>query len=114
MRMRTILLVASAIAIPAFSAQVADTPVTSRVADVDASGVALRIQSDGGGPYTNSKTVQSIIQNCGATCGDWVLDTNVSRLSTRTICVDFGDPIVGSAPGGGNPVAPFSTALVKG
>jgi len=108
-----ILLFASTIALSgaAFGAQAVDTPVTSTVADVDATGVALRIQSDGAGPYTNSKMVQSVIQ---ALSHDWVLDTNWSRQSTRAVYVDFGDPIAGSAPGGVDPVAPFSTALVKG
>ena len=113
MRVPTILLLASMTALSnaAFAAHAVDTPVTSSVANVDASGAALRIQSDGAGSYTNSKTVQSVLQANGH---DWVLDTNSSRLSTRAAYVDFGDPIAGSAPGGGNPIAPFSAALVKG
>ncbi len=75
-----------------------DLPVTSTIADG-----AFQIQSDDQGPYTNTKAVQSIIQPIG----DWVLNTNYSSLSTRSIYLEFSQP----APGSPNP--PFSAELVK-
>lgn len=72
--------------------------VTSTVADAD-----FQIQSDDGGVYTNSKAVQSIIQPIG----DWVLDTNYSLLSTRSVWLNFSQPVAGTGPNGGAPVPPF-------
>jgi hypothetical protein len=78
-----------------------DVPVATIVSDYD-SGIApaLQIQSDQLGAYQNSKTLTSIIQSVGA----WVLDTTV-RNATRTVYLRFSDPIAGSGPGGGAPVA---------
>ena len=84
-----------------------DGNVTSTIAD-SVNGYALQIQSDGVGAYTNTKYVQSIIN-----LGDWVLDTDYSRLSTRNVWLDFTKPVAGSGPNAGNPVAPFSSGLAK-
>jgi hypothetical protein len=66
-----------------------DLPVTSTIAD----GTA-QIQCDDFGPYKNTKAVQSIIQPIG----DWVLDTNYSSLSTRSVYLDLSKPIAGTGP----------------
>lgn len=87
-----------------------DTPVTTTI---DGLGVntspTLRIQSDQSGAYKNSSTVQSVIQAIGA----WVLDTDFSSSSTRSVLIDFRDPVSGSGPNGGAPIAPFAYAQVK-
>jgi len=85
----------------------ADTPVT---AAIEGSGVGtdptLRIQSDLNGSYTNSRSLQSIIQGIG----DWVLDTlNYTSSPQRTVLIDLRDPVAGSGPNGGAPVNPFGT-----
>ena len=110
MRTPTILLFAGAMCLSAtaFAGQTTNTPVTTTIADADANG-PLRIQSDGAVPYTNSSSVHSLIEGGS----DWVLDTNYSRTPTRSAYIDFGDPIAGSGPGGGDPVAPFASALVR-
>jgi len=77
-------------------------PVTSTVANA----AGFRIQSDGLGPYVSSKTLKSEIQPVG----DWVLDALIK--SKRKVYLDFGDPIPGSAPGGGDPV-PLLSGLYK-
>lgn len=87
---------------------VTDVPVTVSIAST-LGGVPLQMQSDGPGPYTNTSSVQSIIQSVG----DWELDTSFSTSSTRNVWVDFGKPVAGSGPGGGPPIAPFSAGLVK-
>ena len=86
-----------------------DTPVTSTIAD-SVNGYAMQIQSDGAGPYVNTRYVESIVQSC---CGDWELDTNYSKSSTRNVFLDFSKPIAGTGPNGGNPVAPFTSGLAK-
>ena len=94
-----------------------DAPVTATVADhldvIDSTGATqqlwMQIRSDGAGVYKNTKDVQSIVQGVG----DWVLDTNFTKYSTRSIFVDFSKPITGSGPNGGNPTPPFTSAVVK-
>ena len=86
-----------------------DTPVTSTIAD-SVNGYAMQIQSDGAGPYTNTKYVESTVQAC---CGDWELDTNYSKFSTRNVWLDFTKPVAGTGPNGGNPIAPFASGLAK-
>jgi hypothetical protein len=72
--------------------------------------IPMQVQSDGAGSYKNSKSVISVIQSLG----DWEFDTGVTiRTPTRKVFIDFSQPIAGSAPGGGNPTAPFVTALVS-
>src|SRR5438270_10069652 len=81
-----------------------DTPVTTTVKDADANiATALQIRSDGAGAYTNTKYVQSVIQPIG----DWVMNSNFSSLSTRTVFVDFGQTVAGSCSScpNGNPIA---------
>jgi hypothetical protein len=90
----------------------ADTAVTSII---DGLGVdtlpTLRFQSDQLGAYTNSSSLQSILQ---AALGDWVLDTlNYSSSPQRKVLVDLRDPVPGSGPGGGDPIAPFGYQLVR-
>jgi hypothetical protein len=95
----------SAVSAVLLAAPPGDLPVTSIISDYD-SGVApsLQIQSDQQGVYRNTKDVQSIIQKGG----DWELDTAYSRFSTRAVALDFSQPIAGSGPNGGSPVAPPS------
>lgn len=78
-------------------------PVTSTVADG-----GYQITSDGLGSYPNSKTLTSTIQSVGA----WVLDSKTVRNGTRQLRLDFGQPIAGSGPNGGDPVA-VPTQLYK-
>jgi hypothetical protein len=82
-----------------------ETPVTTIVSDYD-SGIApaLEIQSDQLGAYNNSSTLKSII----ATTGVWYLDSLNPRNATRRVTLRFTNPIPGSGPNGGDPVAPAS------
>jgi hypothetical protein len=82
-----------------------DTPVTTIVSDYD-SGIApaLQIQSDQLGSYTNSSALKSII----ASNGVWYLDSLNPNNGTRTVALQFTQPIPGSGPNGGDPVAPAS------
>jgi hypothetical protein len=76
--------------------------VTSNVADADTSiAPSLQIRSDGLGAYQNSSRLTSVIQSIGA----WVLDSYTPRNSTRGVYLEFSQPIAGSGPNGGNPVA---------
>jgi hypothetical protein len=85
------------------------TPVTSTIADADpAVAPALQIRSDGLGPYKNSSTLISVIQSIGA----WELDSYDPSNSTRTVYLDFSQPIAGSGPSGGAPV-PVPSGLYK-
>lgn len=89
-----------------------DTPVTTTI---DGLGVntlpTLRVQSDQLGAYTNSSSLQSIIQ---ASLGDWELDMlNFSSSPQRKVLVDLRDPVPGSGPGGGAPIAPFAYQSVR-
>lgn len=81
---------------------VKNIPATSAV--LDFIGVPLNIQSDGMGNYPNSATVQSVVQ----TAGDWILDTQpFNGSATRSVLVDFGDPVAGTGPNSGAPIPPF-------
>jgi hypothetical protein len=86
-----------------------DVPVTSMILDY-AADVAprLNVQSDGNGNYLNSANLISTIQ----AIGDWLLDGRNVKHPSRTIYVDFSQPIAGSAPGGGNPTAPPSGLFI--
>jgi hypothetical protein len=82
-----------------------DTAVTTTI---DGLGVdtlpTRRIQSDQGGAYKNSSSLQSVLQ---ASLGDWVLDTlNFNSLPQRTILIDLRDQISG-------PTRPFDYQLVR-
>jgi hypothetical protein len=80
----------------------ADLPVTTTVRDADANiAPLLQIRSDGA-VYTNTRDVQSIIQGIG----DWEMQSDFSTASTRTVFVDFSQPIAGSCPScpNGNPI----------
>jgi hypothetical protein len=91
-------------------------PVTSII---DGNGVntfpTLRIQSDLGGAYQNltsknSTSLLSVIQGIG----DWVLDMlNYDSSPQRRVLVDLRDPVTGSGPNGGAPVAPFAYQIVR-
>jgi len=88
-----------------------DTPVTTTFEGlgVDTSPT-LRVQSDQLGAYTNSRSLQSIIQGIG----DWELDMlNFSSSPQRKLLVDLRDPVDGSGPNGGDPIAPFDYQLVR-
>jgi hypothetical protein len=94
-----------------------DLPVAATISDfidnVDSSGVTQRfwmqIRSDGAGPYTNTNSVQSIIQGAS---GDWILDTKNTTSPTRSVFLDFIKPVAGTGPNGSSPSAPFSSAVV--
>lgn len=80
----------------------ADTPVSTYVLDSDtAVAPAFQIRSDGLGVYRNSNTLISVIQ---ASAGAWVLDSQNPRNGTRMLYLDFGQPVAGSGPNGGDPV----------
>lgn len=85
-----------------------DIPVTSNLADADASGAAFGIRSDGLGAYRNSSTLGSVIQGIG----DWVLDEVNPRGATRQVYLEFSQPVPGSGPNGTDPVA-FASGLFK-
>jgi hypothetical protein len=93
----------------------ADLPVTSAITDyidvTDDTGsvqrIFMQVRSDGAGGYTNSSSVESIIQGAS---GDWYLTTN---STTRHVFLDFSKPIPATGPNGGSPVAPFSSALIS-
>src|SRR6266850_1695317 len=89
-----------------------DTPVTSTL---DGLGVdtlpTLRIQSDQLGAYGNSSSLKSILQ---AALGDWEVDMlNYSSSPQRKVLIDLRDPVPGSGPNGGAPVAPFAYQSVR-
>ena len=84
-----------------------DTPVTTTI---DGLGVdtlpTLRIQNDQLGAYRNSSSLQSILQ---AYLGDWVVDMlNYNSSPQRKVLIDLRDPVPGSGPNGGAPIAPFA------
>jgi len=84
-----------------------DTQVGTYVADADPDiAPSLQVRSDGLGVYRSSNTLTSVIQPIGA----WVLDLQNARNATRTLYLDFGQPIAGSGPGGGDPIAVPSAA----
>jgi len=86
----------------ASAARGTDTPVSTYVADAETTiAPTLQVRSDGAGVYRNSNTLISVIQPIGA----WVLDSQNPRNATRTLFLDFGQPIGGSGPGGGDPIA---------
>jgi hypothetical protein len=89
-----------------------DTPVTSTIDGLGLDTLpTLRIQSDQLGSYRNSSSLQSIFQ---AALGDWVLDTlNYNSSPQRKTLIDLRDPVAGSRPGGGAPIAPFTSQLVR-
>jgi hypothetical protein len=95
-----------------------DLPVTVTISDfidaVDSSGATQRFwmqtRSDGAGSYTNTSSVQSIIQGAS---GDWILDTKNTTSPTRSVFLDFTKPIPGTGPNGGSAVSPFTSALVN-
>ncbi len=98
--------------------RIKDVPVTVVIKDyvdvLDLAGgsqrIPMQVQSDGAGSYKNSKSLISVIQGSG----DWELDTGVTiSKPTRKAFIDFSQPIAGSAPDGGDPIAPFVTALVS-
>ena len=76
-----------------------DTPVT---AAFDETPVGLR--GDGNTYVNGANGVTSILQ---AALGDWEMDLTMGS-STRTVLLDFGDPVAGNAG-----TAPFQSALVK-
>ena len=101
------ILIAGAAGTTAGSAQppLGGTPVTSIVSDFD-SGVALalQIQSDGLGYYTDSNTLTSAL----GTNGDWRLDALYKKGATRKISLSFARPVASTGPDGGDPIAPPS------
>ena len=86
---------------------VGDIPVTVNIDGLGPDTVpTLRVQSDLLGAYKHSKSLESIIQSIG----DWELDMlNFNSSPQRTVLIDLRDPVLGSAPGGGNPINPLGT-----
>jgi hypothetical protein len=89
-----------------------DMPVTSTI---DGLGVdtlpTLQIQSDQLGTYRNSSSLSSILQ---AAAGDWEMDMlNINSSPQRKVLIDFRDPVPGSGPSGGAPIAPFAYQSVR-
>jgi hypothetical protein len=85
------------------------TAVTSTIADADSSiAPSLQIRSDGIGTYRNSSTLISQIQSIGA----WELDSYNPNGATRTMYLDFSQPVAGSGPTGGGAV-PIPSGLYK-
>jgi hypothetical protein len=81
----------------------ADTPVSTFISDFDSAiAPSLQIRSDGLGVYRNASTLISIVQGAA---GAWVLDSQSPRNATRTLFLDFGQPVAGSGPNGGAPIA---------
>ncbi len=81
----------------------ADTPVSTFINDFDSAiAPSLQIRSDGLGVYRNSSTLSSIVQGAA---GAWVLDSQSPRNATRTLVLDFGEPVAGSGPNGDAPIA---------
>jgi hypothetical protein len=84
-----------------------NVPVTSTIVDyIDVTNLPrfwMQVRSDGAA-YANANNVQSVEYG-----GDWILDT---KSSTRKVFLDFSKPIPGTGPNGGDPVAPFNSALV--
>ena len=83
------------------SPPVKEIPATSTL-----SNAPFNIQSDQVGPegtYPNSQTVRSVVAE------DWILDTQPSLkvVPTRSVLIDFSDPVLGTGPGGSNPISPF-------
>ncbi|MEP6995877.1 MAG: hypothetical protein ABI968_15240 [Acidobacteriota bacterium] len=81
------------------------------ISDYD-SGVApaLQIQSDQHGTYVNSTTLTSMIFASGLAA---IPDSYyIKKGATRTVCLTFSQPIPGSGPNGGNPVAPASSCYL--
>ena len=105
--------VSSAVTNEAFNGKPAsDTPVTSVIDGLGIDTVpALRIQSDQLGAYRNSSSLKSILQ---ASLGDWELDMlNYSSSPQRKVLIDLRDPVPGSGPNGGAPLAPFAYQSVR-
>lgn len=80
---------------------VKEIPATSTL-----SNAPFNIQSDQvglEGTYPNSQTVRSVVAE------DWILDTQPSLKATptRSVLIDFSDPVLGSGPSGSNPISPF-------
>ena len=93
---------------------VKDIPATSAI-DNCLGADFFSIRSDqtacGSGLYPHSESVRSVVQ----TAGDWILETQPFKATpTRSIFVDFSNPIPGTGPNGGDPVPPFTSALVRG
>lgn len=83
----------------------ADTPVTADISNYDSGlDIDLEIQSDLGGAYVHSSTLTSLITSTGV----WALDAYNVSGATRTVVLRFTEPIAGSGPNGGDPVAPAS------
>jgi hypothetical protein len=96
---RAAIVVALCSAVPVFAAPAKDLPVTSIFSEYAADiAPSLQIQSDQAGAYVNSKSLSSVIQPIGA----WEMDAS---SSTRSVYLGFTQPIPGSGPGGGAPVA---------
>ena len=89
-----------------------DTPVTAIFEGLGVNtSPTLRVQSDLLGAYSNSNSLQSIIQGIG----DWELDMlNFNSSPQRKLLVDLREPVLGSGPNGGDPIAPFDYQLVRG
>lgn len=89
-----------------------DTAVTSTIDGLGVDALpTMRIQSDQLGAYRNASSLKSILQSA---LGDWELDLlNYNSSPQRRVLIDLRDPVPGSGPNGGAPVAPFAYQLVR-
>jgi len=87
-----------------------DIPVTSYLADVDATNTAYYLQSDGGGAYKNgvSSVTSILVANGynGITWGDWRLDLSSSTVRTARITFDTTNAVQPGDPGYQAPANP--------
>jgi hypothetical protein len=91
--------VAAGLSVPALARKpVSSTLVTSTIVD----NASYQIGSDGLGPYKNGSSVRSLI----LANGDYQLGGFYVSGATRTVYLSFDNPIAGTGPGGGAPVAP--------
>jgi len=93
---------------------VKDIPATSAIGNCSgADFFSIRSDQPGceSGTYPHSQTIRSVVQMAG----DWILETQPFKATpTRSVFVDFSNPIPGTGPNGGDPVSPFTAALVRG
>jgi hypothetical protein len=85
---------------------------------IDGNGIntspTLRIQGDQLGAYRNSSSGKSKLQSIIQGIGDWELDMlGYNSSPQRTVLIDLRDPVPGSGPNGGAPIAPFAYQSVR-
>lgn len=105
--MRTVLIsvftAALSLSLVVIAAPPTSVAVRTIISDYDTGiGRSLQIQSDAAGAYVNSRTLESLMYSTGS----WELDAYNVRNATRRVYLAFTQPIDGTGPNGGAPVAP--------